>query len=91
MPMKVKEGIKLRKLGHRYMIVMPKHDVMDMSEVISLNESAAYIWNRAAGLNDFTQEQVVEWLLEEYEVDAQTARKDVHKTLEDWKKFGLVE
>lgn len=89
--MKIKDGIKLRKLGHNYMIVVPKDGFVDMSEVLSLNETAAFIWNKAAQSVCFSKEQAVAWLLDEYEVDEQTAAKDVSATLEAWAQFGLVE
>ena len=39
---------------------------------------------------DFTEEEMAECLCGEYEVDIQTARKDVHNLLAKWKECGML-
>ena len=55
----------------------------------SLNGIAADVW-RHIGEQEFTIEQVVSYVCEEYEVDHDTASKDVAALIDEWTKFGLV-
>lgn len=88
--MRQKEGLQLRQVGRRYMIVDVRSDKVNMSDVFSLNETAADLWKRM-GEGDFTVEELAAWLCDTYEVEPKTALKDVTSQLEEWKKYGLVE
>ena len=63
---------------------------IDFSRVISLNESAAYLWNKVAG-QDFTVERLADLLMEEYDVDRATALHDCKKMMHDWLSAGLTD
>lgn len=63
---------------------------LDFSKMINLNESAAFLWEKACN-DDFSEEQLTAALCEEYDVDTQTAQQDVHALVEEWKKLGIVE
>ncbi len=71
-------------------VVAHGRDNMDFSRVISLNESAAYLWNKVKGAN-FTAEQLADLLTEEYDVDRETALQDSNKMMIDWADAGLVD
>lgn len=87
--MKLKSGLQLRKIGKQYMIVDIDSEV-NLTNVFTLNETAARIWELAAG-RIFTPEELASTLCEEYDVDAETALKDVRKQIEEWIGFGLVQ
>ena len=87
--MKLNPKLKLRKIGHHYMVVKGDTGVADMTEVYSMNETAAMLWRRAEG-RDFTPEMMADWLCEEYEVDRDTAIDDVRTMLSEWQKNGLA-
>lgn len=63
---------------------------IDFSRVISMNESAAYLWSKVCG-SDFTVDRMVELLLEEYDVDEATARKDAQTLADKWLEAGIIE
>lgn len=63
---------------------------IDFSRVISLNESAAYLWNKVLG-TDFTAEQLADLLMEEYDVSRETALTDCNKMMQDWLDAGLTD
>ena len=65
-------------------------DNIDFTKVISLNESAAFLWKQVAGL-EFSEEDLVQLLLGEYEVEESQAAEDVKALLTQWKAEGLVE
>lgn len=88
--MKVKEGLRLRKLGRRYMLVRTAEQA-DLSEVFTFNEVAASIWEKAAEADEIDVDALVGHITEEYDVDEATARKDIVAILEEWKRYGIVE
>ena len=87
--MKQVSNLILRKIGKQYMIVNANSGVVNMTDVFTLNHTAAQIWEYIEG-KDFTSEELVDWLCDNYEVDRQTAETDINRQLEDWKKFGLI-
>ena len=91
MPITIKPGLRLRKMGRRYMIVKAAGESVDLAEVYTLNETAAFVWKKASEAGVFNEEQAVAWLLEEYEVDSETAEADVRETVALWKEYGIAE
>lgn len=73
--MQIKEGYLLREVAGNYVVVAVGDAVKNFNGIISLNESAAFLWNLMS--EDVTEEQLTEKLLNEYEVDEETAKKDV--------------
>lgn len=87
--LKPKPGLQLRRIGKKYIIVDNQSGKVNVSDVFSLNETAADLWKRMEA-GDNTPEKLVSWICEVYKVDRETAQKDVNTQLEDWIKFGLV-
>lgn len=87
--MKLRNDLTLRQLGDEYIIVDPSQDMVDMSKVFTLNESAAFIWNELQGL-DFTVEDIITLLLDTYEVSANRAATDAQNLLHNFEKQGLI-
>lgn len=87
--MKIKEGFELRSVCGENVIVATGLKNIDFSKLISLNESAAFLWN---GLleRDFTIDDMVKLLTDEYEVDAETARQDAEAIAKQWQEIGLI-
>ena len=63
---------------------------VDFSKMISLNESAAYLW-KAVEEKEFDAPLLADLLQQEYEVDAATALADAEKTVESWRECGIAE
>ena len=59
-------------------------------KLISLNETAAFLWKEAVGKEEISEEELTATLLEAYEVDEETARKDVAQVLAKWGEIGLL-
>ena len=89
--MRQKKGFVLRKVCGENVILAEGIEVVDFTKLISLNETAASIWNKAKELGDFTAEQLANALCETYEVDYDRAFDDVSKLLKSWQETGLVE
>lgn len=88
--MKTKKGFKLRTVCGEHIIVAEGIENIDFSRIISLNESAAYLWNNVMG-QEFTVDTLTNLLLEEYEVDEATARGDAETLVQKWQEAGIIE
>lgn len=88
--MKLNKDFRLRSIAGEYMLLHEgDSNPVDFSGVLSLNEPVAFLWKKASGRN-FSEEDLVAWLLEEYEVDEATAKEDVALMLESWKEYHLI-
>ena len=88
--MRIKNGFELRKICGENIIVAHGLDNIDFTKVISMNESAADIWNSVVD-KDFTVEDMVKALLHNYQVDEKQAVEDSEALLKQWIEAGLVE
>ena len=88
--MKIKKGFELREVCGEHLIVAYGRENIDFNKVISLNESASYLWKNIVD-KDFTAEMMADLLQQEYEVDAETAMRDAKTLLDEWTKVGLTE
>ena len=88
--MKIKNGFELREVCGENVIIAHGVDNIDFTKVISLNESAAFLWKQVSGL-EFSEEDLLQLLLGEYEVEESQAAEDVKALLTQWKAEGLVE
>ena len=87
--MKIKEGFELRDVCGENIIIAHGIENIDFTKVITLNASAAMLWKEVQG-REFTEDELVDMLLKEYEVDNQTARQDVDALVNSWIEAGLV-
>ena len=88
--MKAKPGFNLRVVCGENIIVAEGEENSDFSNIISMNESSAYLWQNIQG-KEFTHEDLVGLLTQEYEVDEATAMKDVKALTELWLQAGIIE
>ena len=88
--MKAKKGFNLRTVCGENIIVAEGEENIDFSNIISMNESSAYLWKNIQG-KDFTHEDLVKLLTDEYEVDEATALKDVKALTDLWNQAGIIE
>ncbi len=87
--MQVKSGFKLNEVcGQTFLVPMGESNI-DFSKLIALNESSLLLWKRMSE-GEFTTDDLVKTLLDEYEVDEATARKDVETIVEQFKSEGVV-
>ena len=87
--MKLNDKLVLRQVAGEYMIVNPFSDTVDMTQVYSLNETAAWLWQQLEG-KEFTVADMVQTLCQEYEVDEDTATADLTELSQQWLQAGLA-
>lgn len=89
--MKAKTGFKLRVVCGENIIVAEGEENIDFSNIISMNESSAYLWKNVQEKESFTHDDLVKLLTEEYEVDEATALNDVKALTDLWEQAGIIE
>lgn len=88
--MKTVEGYVLKSLGSQNLLVGVGANVAHSGVLRKLNESAAYLWKAVEG-KVFTEETLVDLLLDEYEVSREEASEAVKDLLKDWVEQKVVE
>ncbi|MCF0166769.1 MAG: PqqD family protein [Bacteroidales bacterium] len=87
--MKTAEGFKLRKVLGESVIVAEGVSQVNFNKLISLNKTAAALWESIEG-KEFCIGDLVKVLTDNYEIDEETARRDVEEIVSKWQKLGLV-
>ena len=88
--MKTKKGFVLRSLGREYILVSEGLEAADANKMISMNESAAFLWKAMEG-KDFDVKTLAQLLANEYDIDLEVAEKDVTSLLETLAKANILE
>lgn len=88
--MKIKEGFVLREVFDERAIVGEGVETVNFGKMISLNDTAAWIWKQAKEMGDFTIEELSQKLCERYDVTQEVAEKDVKRLVDEWQKLGLL-
>lgn len=87
--MKTRKGFVLRTLGKEYILVAEGLEAVDVNRLISMNESAAFLW-KAVEDKEFDADTLIILLMEEYGIDREVAEKDVASLLETWKQADII-
>lgn len=74
--MKTKPGFNIRNVCGQDLIVAEGEENIDFSNIISMNETSSYLWTKVQKMDSFTVDDMVNLLLQEYEVDRATALSD---------------
>lgn len=86
--MKIKNGYMLREVAGEAVVVPTGEATLNFQGIISLNETGALLWKELE--QGCEKKDLVQALLDEYEVDAETAEKDVNEFLKRADDAGLI-
>ena len=87
--MKIKDGFTLHQIGDEYIIMYNGTQNVDFNNIISLNSTAAHLWKHVEGM-DFTADTLTDFLMENYEVDSETAKRDAEQLIKNWLEAGII-
>jgi len=87
--MKTRKGYTPRTLGKETILIAEGLEAVDFSRMISMNDSAAYLW-KAVEDKDFDAETLVNLLMEEYDIAREVAERDVTSLLQAWKEANII-
>lgn len=88
--MRIKKGFKLREIMGEFAVIGEGLEQVNFNKIISLNNTAAYIWKEIEG-KDFDADMVAKLLLERYDVEEELARKDAAALVQKLVENGLTE
>ena len=87
--MKINPIYKVRKIAGENIILLQGKTGGDMTRVVAFNESALLMWD-SLQVKDFTVDDAVAVLLDNYDVEEATARADAGKWVETIRENGLL-
>lgn len=88
--MHFKSSFELRDVCGEKVLIGKGLENIDFGALINLNATAADIYTTFAD-KEFTPDEVVSYITQEYEVGDETARRDSEKLLDQLMKAGVVE
>lgn len=88
--MKIKQQYKVREMAGEYVVIMQGKLGSDLTRIISLNESALYLWRAVEG-KEFDANLVADLLAEHYGIDDEVAQRDAARWIERLEECGLIE
>lgn len=88
--MKIKEQYKVREMAGEHVIIMQGKHGSDLTKIISLNQSALYLWNELQG-KEFDTEVVANMLVERYGIDKGVATTDAERWIERLRECNITE
>lgn len=89
MVVKLKQ-LALKKVGRNYMLVEIADNEVNMTNVYSMNSTAAWLWDSLDTPYDGIME-LADRMCSQYDVNRDTAAADIEAQLLQWKELGLIE
>jgi len=89
--MKIKKGFVLRQVCGENVIIGEGLGAINFGKLLALNETAAWLWQQAVAMDNFTIDTLAQKLCDEYEVSVDEAKTDVAAILDEWQNVGVVE
>lgn len=87
--MKLKDGFVKKLIMDEYVVVPTGESLSSFSGLIKLNETGSYIWDKLA--EGYDEHMIVKDLSSDYQIDLDTAKKDVSDFLSKIKDAGCIE
>ncbi|MBQ9887094.1 MAG: PqqD family protein [Lachnospiraceae bacterium] len=87
--MKIKSGFIMREIAGEYIVVPTGRAAVDFNGIITVNETGMFIWNLLK--EDSSEDELVDKLLEEFDIDRETACADVKEYLENMRAAKILE
>lgn len=88
--MKINPEYKLRMLAGESVLFLQGEVDGKTSKLMTFNEASVLLWNNFCD-KDFETEDVANFILSEYDIDVQTARKDAEEWVEVLRKYGVLD
>lgn len=87
--MKIKEEYILKEVAGNFIVVAVGNAALDFNGVITLNETGAFLWKQLK--KETTEAELTEALMNEYEIDKDSANKDVSRFIDKLKEADILE
>ena len=87
--MKIKEGFIRRNIGGNDVVVAVGKASVNFNAMINLNSTGALLWSLLE--KEATEAELVDALLDKYDIDEATAKRDVDAFLFKARSAGIIE
>ena len=81
-------SIVTRKTGNEYVLVPVTNNIADMNSVYTLNETGAFVWELIDGNKNVGD--LIEAVINEYNIDRETATSDMMAFIENMSKYLVL-
>lgn len=88
--MKLRDEYKVRDMAGEHVVIMQGSLGSDLTRIISLNDSAHYLWCELQG-REFDLESVAQLIVEHYGIDHEVALGDAKAWVDKLEECGLIE
>ena len=89
--MRQKKGLVLRDVCGEKVIIGEGLEAVDFGRLMCLNDTAAWLWEKASEMGEFSVEGLADALFEEFEVTKEKALQDVKDIVAKWEETGILE
>lgn len=89
--MKQKKGLVLRDVCGEKVIIGEGLEAINFGRLLCLNDTAAWLWQKASEMGDFSIKELADILYEEYDVTPEQALNDVTDIVSKWQEAQIVE
>lgn len=86
--MRVDKEFVLREIAGDYIIIPTGKTVLEFNGLITVNEVGVSLWNMLQ--NEITLEELVQGILDEYDVEEEIAREDIQEFLDTLVAGGIL-
>ena len=87
--MKIKDGFVLRNVVDEYMVMPTGENIAEFEGAVVLNEVSAMLYKLLE--KSTSREDLLTAMLNQYDVDEETALTDLDEVLETFEQIGLLE
>ncbi len=87
--MKARGGFILRNLAGEYVLAPVGENIKAFDGVAVMNELSAFIWNLLQ--KDVSPRELLSSILDAYDVDEETCKRDLDAVLRDMREMGVIE
>lgn len=88
--MKINPNFILREVMNIYVVIGVGDEAYTPNVVMSLNDTGAFLWRILEKENGASEEVLIESLIREYEVDSDTAKKDIEIFLNQLRERTMI-
>lgn len=86
--MKIKDGYVLRQVAGNSIVIAIGEEAINFNGIITINGAGAFLWNKLSEGAD--EAQLLSAMLGEYDIDEETAKKDIAEFLQKLKDANLI-
>lgn len=87
--MKISKEFAMREIAGNFIVIPVGEKTVNFNAMITLNETGAFLWKQLEEEKD--KQELLNLMLEEYEVDNKTAEADIDKFVEKLETAGILE